>query len=114
MNQRISFLLALSFFIFLTGCKKCKNEDPIARLINNGTNVANAQIKDSGGNIVSINDLAKGGISAEKTYASGKVEVEVSIDGQELTEDVDMNECNSYDITISAENKIVVFSRELN
>lgn len=49
---RILFSILLIGIISMFGfnsCKKCKGEDPSARIINNGTEKASVQIKTSGG-----------------------------------------------------------------
>ena len=43
-------MLAGLFTLTMNSCKKCKNEDPRARVVNNGTKVASVQIKTSEGN----------------------------------------------------------------
>src|SRR5690554_7450100 len=54
-------LFALSLVTLLaTSCKTCNNDDPTARIINNGTGSADVQIKGADGDIVQISDLAKG------------------------------------------------------
>ena len=59
------------FAITMNGCKKCKDEDPRARIINNGTQKASVQIKTSGGNTVNINNVDPSTSSAYSSYASG-------------------------------------------
>jgi len=49
---RILFSILLIGIISMFGfnsCKKCKGEDPSAKIINNGTQKASVQIKTSGG-----------------------------------------------------------------
>jgi hypothetical protein len=105
-------LVALLFLV--NSCNKCNNDDPTARVVNNGTSAANLQITSFDGNIVSITDLEKGFISSENSYAPGTATLSGSIEGIQLTETLDMSECTAYDVTITSDNKIVVFSQNKN
>ena len=61
-NMKIAKLLfafvLIGAALLLTNCgKKCKGQDPQARIINNGTKNVSVQIKTTNGNTVSINNV---------------------------------------------------------
>lgn len=112
--KSIAILLSFSVLIILTSCNKCSNEDPTAKVVNNGSSAVNLQITSSAGNIISITELSKGSISTVNSYASGLTSIIGTIDGIELIDSIDMTECKSYDITITSNNEISVFSQEKN
>ena len=112
--KKITFLLSLSLFILsVSSCGKCKNEDPTARVLNNGTGSANIQIKDSDGSIVSISDLSKGSISSTKEHAPGSTTVTLTIENVEKTESFILKTCTNNDITINSDNELVMFSKDI-
>lgn len=104
------FLGIILLMVFVSSCKKCDTENPTARVVNNGTAKASVQITASDGDVIAIADLGKGLISAEKSYAPGTVSIVGTVESDQLNETVGMKECTSYDITITSENKIVIFS----
>ena len=63
---KVIALLAVTEF---SSCKKCKGENPSARIVNNGTSKASVQIKTSGGNTVNLNNVDPGTSSAYASYA---------------------------------------------
>jgi len=108
-------LFALSLVTLLaTSCKKCNNDDPTARIINNGSGSADVQIKAADGNLVQISDLTSGSISSTKEYVPGTATVKYAIGGEDKTESISLETCTDYDITINSENKLVIFSQEKN
>ncbi|PWH85786.1 hypothetical protein [Brumimicrobium oceani] len=110
----IIILLSISFLTIFVSCEKCNNEEPTAKVINNGTASVSLQITSSVGNVISISELGKGLISSEESYSPGVATISGSIDGIQLSESVNMSECTSYDITITSENKISIFSQDKN
>jgi hypothetical protein len=66
----MTFILAGLFAISINSCKKCKDEDPRAKIINNGTQKASVQIKTSGGNTENINNVDAGTSSSYSIYAA--------------------------------------------
>ena len=93
----------------LSACKeKCKNEQPRAKITNNGTDKASVQIKTSGGNTENINNIESGQVSDWRSYAAGATEFTVAI--QNVSPDtmisVYMLECWEYDIQIDSLNRI--------
>ncbi len=95
-------LLALS----LSSCKKCKNEQPGARIINNGTQNASVQIQTSNGNTVNINNVDPGTSSSYSNYAAGQVKFTLKINGVDYEETVQLSNCFYYDIAIDSNNNI--------
>ncbi len=87
-------------------CKKCKKEDPRARIINNGTQKASVQIKTSGGNTVNINNVDPGTSSPYSSYAAGIVTFTITVQNNNYPITVDMKQCYEYDIAIDNNNKI--------
>ena len=112
--KAITVLLSIFFLMIFSSCNKCNNENPTARVVNNGTSSANLEITASDGELVSITDLGAGLISSSESYSPGTTTVNCIIDGIQLTEKVEMSECKSYDITINSENVIVVFSTKID
>lgn len=102
----LAIILITAAAITIVGCKKCKNEDPSARIINNGTEQASVQIKTSGGKTININNVQPGESSEYASYAPGVVTFTITITGNEYIETVTMVECCKYDITIDSKNNI--------
>lgn len=94
------------FVITMNSCKKCKNEDPRARIINNGTEKASVQIKTSGGNTVNINNIDPGTSSDYSSYAPGLVTFTITVSNSTYEKAFDLGECFDYDIAIDASNNI--------
>ena len=108
-------LLAVAVTAFsFSSCKKCKNEDPRARIINNGTNKASVQIKTSDGNTVNINNVDPGTSSEYASYAPGTVTFTITVNGNNYEKTVDMLECYEYDIAIDENNVVTSTPRDRN
>jgi hypothetical protein len=95
-------------------CKKCKNEDPSARIVNDGTIKASVQIQTSNGNTVNINNIEPGTSSDYASYAPGNCKFTVSVGSANAIETVDMYQCYNYDIIIDASNNITTIAYDLN
>jgi len=102
----ITFILAGLFAITINGCKKCKDEEPRARIINNGTQKASVQIKTSGGNTENINNVDAGTSSSYSSYAAGKTTFTIKVSNIDYVKTFDMSKCYEYDIAIDANNNI--------
>ncbi len=102
----LSIILAGIFVMTLNSCKKCKDEDPRARIINNGTQKASVQIKTSGGNTVNINNVDPGASSPYSSYAAGQVTFTITVKSIDYVRTFDMGKCYDYDIAIDANNTI--------
>ena len=98
--------LAGLFAITLNSCKKNVNEDPRARIINNGTEKASVQIKTSGGNTVNINNVDPGTSSTYSSYASGQVTFTITVKIVDYVKTFDIGKCYDYDIAIDGNNNI--------
>lgn len=113
--RKLNYLLCLSlFFITLNGCKNCKNEDPRARVINNGTEKASVQIKTSGGNTVNINNVDPGTASAYSSYAPGEVTFTITVKSVDYVKVFNMSQCYDYDIAIDPNNVITSTPKDRN
>ncbi|WP_123776004.1 hypothetical protein [Brumimicrobium aurantiacum] len=95
----------------LTSCSKCNDDDPLARIANNGTSTANLQITASNGDVVSITELEKGTISSEKVYSVGTTILNGTIENEQISDTFELSTCTAYDITINSDNEIVLFSQ---
>lgn len=92
----------------MNSCKKCKGEDPSARIINNGTKKASVQIKTSGGNTININNVDPGISSSYASYAAGTTTFTITVSAVNYSRTVDMSQCYNYDIAIDGNNNISV------
>lgn len=106
--KRVGILLiGLTMSFSFQSCKKCKGEDPIAQIVNKGTESVSVQIQTSGGNTVNINNILPGQVSEIKSFAAGNVDFNISIGNMN---DVDlavvMEECWEYEILIDANNQV--------
>lgn len=102
----LTIILVGVFAITMNSCKKCKNEDPRARIINNGTDKASVQIKTSGGNTVNINNVDPSTSSPYNSYAAGQVTFTITVKSVVYVKTFDLGNCYDYDIAIDASNNI--------
>ena len=113
-----SSLLPILFAGFValaaTGCKKCKDEDPRARIANNGTQTASVQVKTSGGNTVNINNVASGVTSDFANYAAGQTTFTLKVSNVDYVKTVDVSKCHEYTIAIDRNNAITVTDTDRN
>lgn len=99
--------ITLTAFTFASCSDKCKDDDPRARIVNNGTAKASVQIKTSGGNTENINNIESGQASDWRSFAAGNTEFTVSIQGvNDTMVAVDMLNCYEYSIAIDAQNRV--------
>ena len=99
----------------LYGCSDdCENEEPRARVNNNGTDKASVQIKTSGGSTENINNIEIGQASAWTSYAPGQTEFTITIQGVpgDTLIIVNMLSCWEYDIIIDSLNQVSSSPRE--
>lgn len=89
--------------------RSCDNEDPRARIVNNGTAKASVQIKTLGGNTENINNIEPGYSSGTwRSFAAGTTEFTVAIQGENDTVvAVNMLKCYEYSIDINGQNQVV-------
>ena len=113
-----SSLLPILFAGFVamaaTGCKKCKDEDPRARITNNGTQRASVQVQTSGGNTVNINNVDSGASSDYAAYAAGKATFTLKVNNVDYAKTVDVSKCHEYTIAIDRNNVITVTDTDRN
>jgi len=113
--KSVLLIITISFFAITVGaCKKCKNQDPQARIINNGSSKASVQIKTSGGNTVNINNVDPGTASSYSSYAAGQVTFTITENNNSYVKVVDMSQCYEYDIAIDASNNITATAIDRN
>lgn len=115
MKRTILLLTAFVLLFTLESCKKCKGEDPISRIINNGTETISVHIATSGGNTVNINNILPGQQSDDRSFAVGTVTFTISIGNTgDVVETVPMEECWEYEIIIDANNNVASFPVDRN
>ena len=110
----LTIIIAGLFAFTINGCKKCKNEDPTARIINNGTQKADVQVKTSGGNTVNINNVEPGTSSPYSSYSQGQVTFTINVANSNYVKTVDVAKCYVYDIAVDAANNITVSATDRN
>lgn len=87
--------------------ERCDNDDPRARIVNNGTAKASVQIQTSGGNTENINNVEAGQMSDWRSFAAGSTEFTVAIQGENDTVvAVNMLNCYEYSIVIDGQNNV--------
>jgi len=107
MKQLLAFLFIFGMFIFVACGDDCDGENPRAKLINNGTDVADVQIKTSGGNTDNINNIAVGDSSPWESFAPGDVEFTITVKNVTPTYlTINMKECMDYEIRIDSTNNV--------
>ena len=106
MKNLVMIIFIGLFTITMNSCKKCKDEDPRARIMNNGTEKASVQIKTSGGNTVNINNVDPSTSSPYSSYASGQVTFTITVKTVNYVKTLDMVKCFDYDIAIDKNNNI--------
>jgi hypothetical protein len=101
MRNLLMIIFGLFIIAGLSNCKKCKKEDPRARIINSGSQKASVQIQTSGGNTVNMNNVQPGSTSDFTTFAAGEVVFTVSVGNKtNVVSYVTMETCYEYDIFI--------------
>jgi hypothetical protein len=100
-RRLIPVLIGFVIILGMESCKKCKREDPRARIINEGSQKASVQIKTSGGNTVNMNNVLPGSTSDYASYAAGEVVFTISVGNKtDVVSSVNMETCYEYDIAI--------------
>ena len=97
-----------------TSCKKCQDEDPRARIANNGSQVASVQVKTSGGNTVNVNNVAAGVTSDYANYAAGQTTVTLKVNNIDYSKTFDASQCHEYTVAIDRNNVITVTDTDRN
>lgn len=107
--KQFLFLISAAICLLTAACNQpCENEDPRARIVNNGTDKASVQIKTSGGSTENINNIESGQVSAWSSFASGNTEFAVSVQGMpnDTMIAITMVDCWEYEIIIDATNQV--------
>jgi hypothetical protein len=107
-------LFTTLFAVAASGCKKCKGEQPRARITNNGTQKASVQVKTSGGNTININNVDPGTSSDYASYAPGQVTFTITVNNANYVKTTDISNCYQYDIAIDRANVITVNGTDRN
>ncbi|MBA3898725.1 MAG: hypothetical protein H0X62_00710 [Bacteroidetes bacterium] len=108
-------ILSGLFAVSMNSCKKCKNEAPRARVINNGTKSVSVQIKTTGGNTENINNVDPGTSSDFRSYAPGLVTYTITVDNKDdYVLNTEMMDCFEYDIAIDENNVITSLPLDRN
>ena len=109
-----AFLVAGCVALAGSGCKKCKDEDPRARITNNGTQRVSVQVKTSGGNTVNINNIDPGSTSDYASYAAGLATFTVKVNTVDYVKTQDVSKCHEYTVSIDRNNVITVSDIDRN
>ena len=106
--KKLLFVLPLIVFsLGFVGCKKCRNEDPRARIVNNGTDKVSVQIMTTGGNTVNINNIMPGTVSEYASYAPGAIQYTIAFQvANDTSFSVIMDECWEYEIIVDANDNV--------
>ena len=99
----------LGLIVFSIGCNDgCENQNPTVKLINNGTGKADIQIKTSNGNTENINNIEPGTSSEKRSFAPGKIEFTISIQGVQdpIEYELSTSYCHDYTVTINEDNTV--------
>src|SRR5687767_604425 len=114
-NKFLIILIAAASISFsVSSCKKCKGDDPRARIINNGPIKASVQIQTSGGNTVNINNVDPGTASAYSSYAEGQVTFTIKVSNVDYQAINLLSDCYDYDIAIDSNNVITTVAIDRN
>jgi hypothetical protein len=111
---RLLAVCAALMSVAATGCKKCKNENPRARIANNGTQRASVQVQTSGGNTVNINNVDPGTTSEYASYAPGQATFTLKINNVDYAKTLDVATCHEYTVAIDRNNVITVTDTDRN
>jgi len=89
---------------------ECDNEDPVARITNNGTIPITLQIAAIDGTILhTVQDLAPGNVSGYLSFAPSNIIFNVVKNTTGLSDEKvvhDMNSCMSFDIEVGSDNSL--------
>jgi hypothetical protein len=97
-----------------TGCDKCDDEDPRARITNNGTQRASVQVQTSGGNTVNLNNVDPGTSSDYANYAPGVATFTLKVSNVDYVKTLNVEKCHEYTVAIDRNNVITVTDTDRN
>lgn len=103
-----SLLILVVLFSFILMSCGCDEENPEARITNNGTGKASVQIQTSGGNTVNINNIEVGATSAWTSFSPGNCTFTVAIQGvaDPIVKVINLTYCKRYEIKVNSNNTI--------
>jgi len=88
----------------------CSNQDPQARITNNGTIAITLEIATIDGTILhTVQDLGPGNVSGYLTFSPGDIVFNVSKNTTGISDEkvmYTMNQCMSYDIEVAPDNNL--------
>jgi len=114
MKAALPILFAGFMALAATSCKKCKDEDPLARITNNGTQRVSVQVKTSGGNTVNLNNVDPGVSSDYASYAAGNTTFTLKVNNVDYVQAFDASKCHEYTVAIDRNNVITVIDTDRN
>lgn len=93
------------FSLTISSCKKCKNSNPRARIVNNWSQSAKVKISTIDGIFFFENEVAPNSTTSYYNISPMQVEVTLSVGGTvNFKNSIKLSNCNDYDIVISNEN----------
>ncbi|MCC2545372.1 hypothetical protein LJY25_02865 [Hymenobacter sp. BT175] len=111
---RFSSLFLVGATVVVSSCSKCIDENPRARIINNGTQKASVQVKTSDGNTININNVEPNTSSDYASYAGGQVTFTATVGTNTAVKTTQIGTCYDYDIAIDRTNTITVTGIDRN
>ena len=107
MKKTLILFTVLALALSISGCKKCRKEDPRARILNSGNDKVSVQIMTTGGNTVNLNNIQGGQSSDFVSYAPGEVVFTIAFQSNpDVVLNVVMEECWEYEIVINPNNTV--------
>ena len=111
----VPILLIMGLLILSLSCSDdCDMENPTVRLVNNGIDKADIQIKTSGGNTENINNIEPGTSSPLRSFAPGEIEFTINIHGVDdpIVYNLKVFYCVDYTVTINSDNTVSGSAKE--
>ena len=102
----LTILIAGVFVVTMNSCKKCRNDDPRVKIINNGTQKASVQIKTSSGSTSTINNVDPGTSTPFSNHTVGEITVTIKVNNIDYVKVQNVNTCFDYIVTIQTDNNI--------
>ena len=86
----------------------CSNQDPMARITNNGTEDVDLQIYDAAGNLIAQEDeIEPGEQSNWINFSCGETAFLVNIGGSDKLITIEMGTCMMFDMEVGSNNQLV-------
>ena len=114
MKKTITIISIVVFILFGSCSDECDGENPTVKLVNQGTDKADIQIKTSGGNTENINNVEVGASSEARSFAPGDIEFTIAIQGVDdpVVYNLKVFHCVDYVVTINGDNSVSGSSTE--